>query len=54
MSYMKKLMRCYRGLTESLLELKLRSKKADIRPENANWKLELVRAGLRLEIRGLI
>ena len=26
---------------------KLRSKKADIRPENANWKLE--RAGLRLE-----
>ena len=44
----------HRGLTEGLQELKLRSKKADIRPENANWKFEradlrLGRAGLRLE-----
>ena len=30
----------HRGLTEGLQELKLRSKKADVRPENANWKLE--------------
>ena len=37
----------HRGLTEGLLELKLRSKKADARPENANWKLG--RADLRLE-----
>ena len=54
MSCLKKWMRCYRGLTDSLLELKLRSKKADVRPENANQKLEraylrLERAGLRLE-----
>ena len=47
-------MRCYRGLTEGLQELKLRSKKADARPENANWKLgkadlRLKRAGSRLE-----
>ena len=33
-------MRCYRGLTEGILEPELRSKKADIRPENAGWKLE--------------
>ena len=51
-------MRCYKGLTEGIQEPKL-SKKADIRPENANWKFEradlrLGRAGLRLEIRGLI
>ena len=37
----------HRGLTEGLRKLKLRSKKADVRPENANWKLE--RADLRLE-----
>ena len=37
----------HRGLTEGLQELKLRSKKADARPENANWKLG--RADLRLE-----
>ena len=53
-SYLKKWMRCYRWLTEGLQELKLRSKKADERPENASWKLEkadlrLERAGLRLE-----
>ena len=54
MSYLKKLMRCYRGLTEGIQEPKLRFKKADLRPENADWKLEradlkLERAGLRLE-----
>ena len=53
-SYLKKLMRCYRGLTEGIQEPKLRFKKADLRPENADWKLEradlkLERAGLRLE-----
>ena len=53
-SYLRKWMRCYRGLTEGIQEPKLRSKKADIRPENANWKLEgaylrVQRAGLRLE-----
>ena len=47
MSYLKKWMRCYRGLTEGIQEPKLRFKKADIRPENANWKLE--RADLKLE-----
>ena len=46
-SYLKKLMSCYRGLTEGIQEPKLSSKKADIRSENANWKLE--RADLRLE-----
>ena len=50
-SYLKKWMRCYRGLTEGLQEPKLRSKKADVRPENANWKLK--RADLRLERAGL-
>ena len=54
LSYLKKLMRCYRGLTEGIQEPKLRFKKADLRPENADWKLEradlkLERAGLRLE-----
>ena len=44
-------MRCYRGLTEGLQEPKLRSKKADVRPENVNLKLE--RADLRLESAGL-
>ena len=44
-------MRCYRGLTEGLQEPKLRSKTADVRPENANWKLE--RADLRLESKKL-
>ena len=34
-------------MDEMLQELKLRSKKADVRPENANWKLE--RADLRVE-----
>ena len=53
-SCLKKWMRCDRGLTEGLQEPKLRSKKADVRPENANWKLgradlRLKRAGLRLE-----
>ena len=53
-SYLKKWMRCYRGLKEGLQEPKLSSKKADVRPENTNWKLEradlkLERAGLRLE-----
>ena len=38
----------HRGLTEGL-KLKLRSKKADVRPENANWKLE--RTNLRPESR---
>ena len=47
LSYLKKLMRCYRGLTEGIQEPKLSSKKADIRSENADWKLE--RADLRLE-----
>ena len=42
---------CYRGLTEGLQEPKLRSKKADVRPENANWKLK--RADLRLERAGV-
>ena len=37
----------HRGLTEGLQEFKLRSKKADARLENANWKLG--RADLRLE-----
>ena len=59
LSYLKKWMRCYRGLTEGIQEPKLRSKKVDIRPKNANWKLEradlrLGRAGSKLEIRGLI
>ena len=54
LSYLKKLMRCYRGLTEGLQEPKLRSKRADVRPYNANWKLERAelrpeRARLRLE-----
>ena len=40
-------MRCNSGLTDSLQEPKLRSKKSDVRPENVNWKLE--RADLRLE-----
>ena len=53
-SYLKKWMRCYRGLTEGIQEPKLRSKKTDVRPENANRMLEradlrLERAGLRLE-----
>ena len=38
-------MRCYRGLTEGLQELKLMSKMADVRPENANWKLERADSG---------
>ena len=42
-----KWMRCYRGLTEGLQEPKMRSKKGDVRPGNANWKLQ--RADLRLE-----
>ena len=58
-SCLRKGMRCYRGLTKGLQEPKLRSKKVDIRPKNANWKLERAdlrfgRAGSRLEIRGLI
>ena len=53
-SCLKKWMRCDRELTEGLQEPKLRSKKAEIRPENANRKLgradlRLKRAGLRLE-----
>ena len=53
-SYLKKWMRCYKGLTEGIQEPKLRSKKAEIRPENANRKLgradlKLKKAGLRLE-----
>ena len=40
-------MQCYKGLTKGLQEPKLRSKKADVRPENAYRKLE--RADLRLE-----
>ena len=53
-SCLKKWMRCYRGLTEDLQEPKLRSKKTDTSPENADWKLKradlrLARAGLRLE-----
>ena len=55
-SCLKKWMRCNRELTEGLQEpkAKLRSKKTDARPENANWKLgradlRLERAGLRLE-----
>ena len=51
MSCLKKWMRCYRGLTEGIQETKLRSKKADIRPQNVNWKLES--ANLRLERAGL-
>ena len=51
LSYLKKWMRCYRELTEGLQEPKLRSKKADVRPENVNLKLE--RADLRLESAGL-
>ena len=50
-SCLKKWMTCYRGLTEGLQEPKLRSKKADVRPENVNLKLE--RADLRLESAGL-
>ena len=46
-SCQKKWMRCYRGLTEGLPEPKQRSKRADVRPYDANWKLE--RAGLKLE-----
>ena len=49
-SYLKKLMRCYRGLTEGIQEPKLRFKKADLRLENADWKLE--RADLKLERAG--
>ena len=54
MSYLKKWMKCYTGLTEGFQEPKLRSRKADVRPQNANQKLEradlmLERAGLRLE-----
>ena len=53
-SYLKKLMRCNRGLPEGIREPKLRFKKADLRLENAEGKLEradlkLERAGLRLE-----
>ena len=53
MSCLKKWMRCDRGLTEGLQDFKLRSKMADVRPENAIWKLEnaiwkLERADLRL------
>ena len=53
-SFLKTWIKCYRGLTEGLQEPKLRSKKADVRPQNANWKLgradlRLKRAGLRLE-----
>ena len=53
-SCLKMLTRCYRGLTAGLQEPKLRFKRADVRPNNANWKLEranmkLERAGLRLE-----
>ena len=47
MSCLKKWMRCYRGLQEP----KLRSKKAYVRPVNANLKLE--RTDLRLERDGL-
>ena len=47
LSCLKKWMRCYEGLTEGLQELKLRSKKADVRPENANWKLERADLDLR-------
>ena len=45
----------HRGLTEGLQELKLRSKKADVRPENANWKLERtnLRPNLKHERTGL-
>ena len=45
-SCLKKWMRCYRGLQEP----KVRSKKADLRPDSANLKLE--RADLRLESAG--
>ena len=31
---------------EGIQEPKLRSKKADVRPENANWKLERTYLGL--------
>ena len=48
---LKKGMRCYRGLIKGLQEPKLRSKKADVWPENANRKLK--RADLRLESAGL-
>ena len=51
-SFLKKWMRCYRGLAEGLQEPKLRSKKVDVSPENANWKLE--RADLRLKAAGLM
>ena len=50
-SYLKKWMRCYRGLTEGVQEPKLGSKIADIRPKNTNWKFE--RADFRLESTGL-
>ena len=46
-SCLKKWMRCYTGFQEP----KLRSKKADVRPENANLKLE--RADCRLECAGI-
>ena len=54
MSCLKKWIRCYIGLTEGLQEPKLKSKRDDVRPYNANGKLEranlkLERAGLRLE-----
>ena len=49
-SCLKKWIRCYRGLTAGIQEPKLRYKKADTRPQNADWKLE--RANLRLERAG--
>ena len=53
-SRLKKWMRCYRGLQEP----KLRSKKADIKPDNVNLKLERVdlrlgRAVLKLKLERL-
>ena len=50
-SCLKKLLRCYRGLTEGFQEYKLRFKMADVRPENNNWRLK--RADLRPERPGL-
>ena len=38
-------MRCDRGLTEGLQELKLRSKRADVGPEKANLRLERAESG---------
>ena len=40
-SCLKKWMRCYSGLTKGLHEPRLRSEKADVRPENVNRKLEI-------------